>query len=242
MTDRIKNWYAKCEAEGLTNKIKNDKNFSRHYIKPCQMIGVIGQTGSGKTTAVVEFLSRKNNAFYKVYYYTGSTGDEPLLRLLQQNMDGITIIDKPDELPELTDFNDEDKKTEKLFVFDDFQNTDKKNMKKIEKWSCSARKYGFTCFFLAQNFTEIPLQIRRNIHIYMIFRLNDNNTLNNILRTHNVSNVSKETVKKMYNYATETKPNFFTIDMNAEPDKMFRKNFTEFLNPKAFERKVTFEF
>ena len=39
------------------------------------MIVVIGQTGSGKTTAVVEFLSRKNNAFHKVIYFTGSTQD-----------------------------------------------------------------------------------------------------------------------------------------------------------------------
>jgi hypothetical protein len=242
MADKIKNWYAIAEKDGLANKIKNDKNFNRHYIKPCQMIGVIGQTGSGKTTAVVEFLSRKNNAFYKVYYYTGSTADEPLLRLLQQNMDGIQVIDKAEELPELTEFNDEDKKTEKLFVFDDFQNTDKKNMKKIEKWSCSARKYGFTCFFLAQNFPEIPLQIRRNIHIYMIFRLNDNNTLNNILKTHNISDVPKEIVKKMYLYATETKPNFFMIDLNGDRDKMFRQNFTGFLNPKSFEKKINFDF
>jgi hypothetical protein len=49
-------------------------------------------------------------------------------------------------------------------------------------------------------------------------------------------------VKKIYNYPVETKPNFFTIDMSAEPDKMFRQNFTKFLSPKAFERKVTFEF
>jgi thymidylate kinase len=242
MTDKIKNWYALAEKDGLANKIKNDRNFNRHFIRPCQMIGVIGQTGSGKTTAVVEFLSRKNNAFYKVYYFTGSTADEPLLRLLQQNMEGIEVIDKPEDLPELTDMNEEDKKTEKLFVFDDFQNTDKKTMKKIEKWSCSARKYGFTCFFLAQNFPEIPLQIRRNIHIYMIFRMNDNNTLNNILRTHNVSDVSKETVKKMYNYATAEKGNFFTIDLNGDKDKMFRQNFTNFLNPKSFERKIIFDF
>jgi len=234
MTDKIKNWYSLCEKDGLANKIKLDKNFNRHYIKPCQMIGVIGQTGSGKTTAVVEFLSRKNNSFYKVYYYTGSTGDEPLLRLLQQNMDGIEVIDKPEDLPELTDMNEEDKQTEKLFVFDDFQNADKKTMKKIEKWSCSARKYGFTCFFLAQNHSQIPLQIRRNIHIWMLFKLNDNNTLNNILRTHNITDIPKEIVKKMYNYATKEKGNFFTISLNDEPIHMFRKNFIEFLNPRVF--------
>ena len=107
-------------------------------------------------------------------------------------------------------------------------------MKKIEKWSCSARKYGFTCFFLAQNFTQIPLQIRRNIHIWILFRLSDNNTLNNILRTHNITDIPKEIIKKMYNYATNERGNFFTIDLNAEPNKMFRKNFTEFLNPRVY--------
>ena len=182
MTDKIKNWYEICDKEGLVSKIKMDKNFKHHYIKPCQMIAVIGQTGSGKTTAVVEFLSRKNNAFHKVIYFTGSTQDEPLIRLLQQNMDGIEVIDKPEDLPELTDMNEEDKKTEKLIVIDDFINADKKTLKKIEKWVNSARKYGFTVILLAQNHTDIPTQIRRNIMIYMIFRLNDNTSLNNILK------------------------------------------------------------
>ena len=60
MTDKLKNWYAKCEADGLANKIKNDKNFNKHFIKPSQMIAVIGPTGAGKTTAVKLGLNTSN--------------------------------------------------------------------------------------------------------------------------------------------------------------------------------------
>ena len=76
--DCIKDWYA-IAGKGTNNSIKNDKNFKNHMVKPCSMVMMIGNTGSGKTTALVEFLSRKNDSFFRVIYFSGSTTDEPLL-------------------------------------------------------------------------------------------------------------------------------------------------------------------
>ena len=149
--DTIKDWYSVISNKKSGSGLKVDENYKKHYIKPCSMICIIGSTGSGKTTALIDFLSRKNNAFYQIIIFSGPTKDKPLYNFLKTKLPDIEIMDDVNELPNLTDFNDEDKKTEKLFVFDDFQNTDKKNMKKIEKWSCSARKYGFTSLLLAQN-------------------------------------------------------------------------------------------
>jgi ribosome biogenesis GTPase A len=59
--DNIKDWYkiASKEGTGITRKV--DKNYNKHYIKPCMMISIIGQTGSGKSQAICELLSRKND-------------------------------------------------------------------------------------------------------------------------------------------------------------------------------------
>ena len=65
MSDKVKNWY-----DHLNNKLKRetklDKNFKKHHILPNSMICCIGGTGSGKTNALVDWLSRKNDAFYHI--------------------------------------------------------------------------------------------------------------------------------------------------------------------------------
>ena len=87
--------------------------------------------------------------------------------------------------------NGQDKNEEKPIIFDDII-----NLSKIQKWFDSASKYGFTCISMAQNWTQLPVQIRRNTMIYFLFRMNDNNTINNILKTHNCTEYPKEIIKK----------------------------------------------
>ncbi len=43
------------------------------------MILAIGSTGTGKTNSLMSFLAYKNDSFYKIILYTGSTGEEPLI-------------------------------------------------------------------------------------------------------------------------------------------------------------------
>jgi len=227
--DSIKDWYkiANKSGNGIVRKI--DKNFNKHLIKPCQMISIIGQTGSGKTQAILEFLSRKNDAFYRIIYFSGSTVDEPLLKLLENHIEGIELIDNADELPDLTDINDEEKKTEKLIIFDDIINLPKKQLTKIQKWFNSSRKYGFTNIAVAQNYTDLPIQLRRNTMIFIIFRLNDMNTINQILKNHNNNGDDKELVKKAYFMATSEPHNFFLLDTTSNDDKRYRHNFTDLI-------------
>lgn len=228
--DEIKDWYKIAGKSGCGIKYKNDKNFSKHYIKPCQMISIIGSTGSGKSKALLEFLSRKNDAFYEITLFSGSTTDEPLYRLLQEHIDGINMIDNAEDLPDLTEMNEEDKKHEKLIVFDDIINLPKKDLLKIQKWFNSARKYGYTCIAMAQNYTNLPIQIRRNTMIFMIFRLNDINSINQILKNHNNNGDDPNLVKEAYFMATKDKGNFFTLDLNAEGKERYRRNFTDFIS------------
>lgn len=239
--DEIKDWYKIAGKTGCGIKYKNDKNFSKHYIKPCQMISIIGQTGSGKSKALLEFLSRKNDAFYDITVFSGSSVDEPLYKLLQKHIEGINMIDDPDELPELSDMNEEDKKHEKLIVFDDIINLPKKQLLKIQKWFNSARKYGYTCIAMAQNYTQLPIQMRRNTMIFMIFRLTDINSINQILKNHNSNGDNKDLVKQLYFEATEKKGDFFTLDLTSEGKERYRHNLTDFLSlPKLYNEEAHF--
>ena len=128
--DEIKDWYKISCGSGIKSmSMKVDKNFKKHLILPCSMIAIIGSTGSGKTTSLIELLSRKNDAFTRIIIFTGSTSDEPLYNYLKKHIKGIEIIDNPELLPNLHDMNEEEKETEKLIVFDDFINMNKKDFR-----------------------------------------------------------------------------------------------------------------
>lgn len=224
--DRVRNWTEISNKTREGKKIGLDKHYHRHEIKPCKMISFIAPTGGGKSSALVEFLARKNNAFHEIIIFTGSTTDEDLYHFLQDKIDGIQLLDDVDELPELTDYNDCDKDVEKLIVFDDIINLKSKDKLKIQKWFNSARKYGFTCICMAQNYTDLPIQIRRNSHYIFLFRLKDLGQVNQILKQTNNDNLDLGLLREMYREATEDIGQFLKIDTTeGEPRKKYRKNF-----------------
>lgn len=226
--DNLKNFYEVTNNKGISKKIKVDKNYKNHYIEPCRMISIIGPTGCGKSCALLNFLERKNNAFYEIILFTGSTTDEPLYNLLSEKIDGIQLIENIEDLPDLTDYNDKDKTQEKLIIFDDIINLKKNELLKIQKFFNSSRKYGFTCINMAQNYQNLPIQIRRNTHIFILFRMNDINTINNILKNHNL-NTDKDKLKYAYFESTKNKGDFFLIDLTTDDFKKYRHNFLDFI-------------
>jgi len=219
----IINWYDKIDKQFI-RKPKRDKNFSKHLIEPCSMISCIGGTGSGKSNALVNFLSLKNDAFHKIVIFSGSTTDEPLYSFLQNKIPELEMYNDINELPSLDTYDDDDKGHEKLIVFDDFINLKKKEMTKINEFLTSGRKFGFTCFVMGQNYTSIPKIITRNSHYFIVFRLGDNTSINNIIRNHNTTDIKKDDFKKEYLKATDNKGDFFMIDLK-NPNKPLRKNF-----------------
>ena len=223
--DKIRNWgelAKKTEGTG----IKPDKNYNKHLIKPCKMISIIGPTGSGKSNALLEFLSRKNNAFHEIILFTGSTTDEDLYNLLENCIDGIQMLDDINELPELTEYNDCDKTQEKLIIFDDIINLSNKEKIKLQKWFNSARKYGFTCIAMCQNWTDMPIQMRRNTHYIWLFKLKDLNQVKQILKNTNNDNIDMNILLQMYKEFTDNIGQFLNIDMTeTNANKRYKGNF-----------------
>jgi hypothetical protein len=196
------------------------------------MVCLIGGTGVGKSNALMEFLSRKNDAFYELIIFTGSTSDEPLYNMIKEKMPDTQLYNDIDDLPELNTFDNDDKDQEKLIVFDDFINLKPPQMKKINEYLTGGRKFGFSVFCQAQNYVSIPKTIVRNVNYFILFRLNDNTTIDNIIRNHNIGNVSKEKFKAMYIKATAEPRNFFLIDLKTtDPKLRYRHNFLNFMTP-----------
>lgn len=229
MSDKLINWYDNIDGKSK-QKQKLDKNFKQHYINPCSHVCCVGQTGSGKTNALIDFLSRKSDAFYKIILFTGSTSDEPLYNFLKDKIPDMEIYTDINELPSVTEYDNDEKKCEKLIIFDDFTDLKKKDMSKINEYLKAGRKFGFSCWVLGQNYTSIPKPITRNCQYFIIFKQNDTATLNNIIRNHNTDNIDKEIFKKAYEYSTREPRNFLLIDTTSGAGvKRIRHNFLNFI-------------
>ena len=226
--DKVKNYYELLPSN-LKKENKVDKNFKKHYIKPNSMICCIGGTGAGKTNSLISFLERKNEAFYDIILFSGSTTEEPLYNLLKQKIPEMRMFNNIEEFPSLSEFDDEDNENEKLVILDDFINLKPKEMKKLNEYLTAGRKKGMTIWCMAQSYIAIPKTITRNLHYIIMFRLNDNVSINNIIKNHNIHNVDKDKFKEAYVKSTSEPRQFFMIDMKGDKEKHLRSNFTNFL-------------
>ena len=195
-------------------------------IRPHSMILTIGQTGSGKTNSIVEFLHRTSGKWYEIIIFTGSNSDEPIYNFLRNTIDGIIITNDPEELPKISDYEDsEDKGADKLVVFDDSVLGEPKVLKEISKWFMMARKLGFTCMFLSQDFHKVPPFIRRNVHYIQLFKMTDRRDLRQIF-SKVAGDIPLEQMERMYDECTKSPGNFLTIDLRAStPAEKYRHNF-----------------
>ena len=227
MSDKLTNYYEKL-PNNLKRENKLDKNYKKHHIQPTSMICIICGTGSGKSNAVVNLINHQSGKYYSIIIFNPVSTDEPLYSLLKQKMPDVELINDIEELPSLSEFED-DKDHEKLLVVDDFINLPKKEFKKINEYFTGGRKHGFTVVCMAQNYVSIPKTVTRNCQYFLMFKLNDNTTINNIIRNHNIHNIDKEKFRELYDNATSQPLDFFMVDLKGKPEEHLRRNFTGFL-------------
>ena len=221
MEDKITNHYAKMPKQ------KVSATFKKHHILPNSMIVVIGGTGSGKTNAVYDLIRRMNGDFFEIIVFNPVSTDEPIYNKLKVEIPDTQLISDIEDLPELKSF-DEDKDIHKLLIIDDFINLPKKDMKKINEFFTGGRKSGFSVIALCQSYTSVPKIITRNAQYFMLFKLNDNFSIQAILRNHNVHNVKKEIFRELYDDATNDPFSFFTVDLKGGKISHLRKGFLNF--------------
>ncbi len=86
---------------------------------------------------------------------------------------------------------------------------------------------------MSQDYASVPKIIVRNINYFILFKINDNIYLNNIIRNHNIADVDSSIIKAACNLCTKKNGNFFMIDMKTTNlGERFRHNFLGFLDLK----------
>jgi len=224
----IVNFYDKLGIKGSVHP----KTWEKHHMFNKSHCLCIGGTGSGKSNSVINYISRSSGEFYKIIVCSFSTTDEPLYNMLEET-GKVELISDIEEVPDLEEFDDKNKDKPKLIVFDDFLNLQKKDMKIISKYLISGRKFGWSVWIMAQDYVSVPKILVRNINYFVIFKINDNVSLNNVIRNHNIADVDSSVIKAACNLCTQTFGNFFMIDMKTTNlDERFRHNFLGFLNLK----------
>ena len=207
--DDIINFYSHIKKGRGVDKPLNDD------IKLNSRILIIGGSATGKSNIALNFINRNPNRFYKIIIFT-SNSEEPLLNLLSEKIpDGVEIYNDIDEVPDVEEFAD-DAETPKLIIFDDFINLKPKEMTKIKKYSTVSRKFGFTSLYLVQNIVDCPKQVVRNANYIMLLKLNDNSTINNIIKNFNLFDLPKAVIMDIYHRATSRKFDFLFMNLNAE--------------------------
>ncbi len=78
--------------------------------------------------------------------------------MLKEKEPNINLINNIDDVPKLKTFDNKYKDKPKFIVFDDFINLSDKDMRKINDYLISGRKFGFTFWLMAQKYVEVDKQ------------------------------------------------------------------------------------
>lgn len=206
--------------------IKKTKNphYEKHFIKIPLIMIIAGSTGSMKTNTVLNIIHQMAETFTKIVIITRNA-DEPLYNYLKDKAVEIEIYEGIHHMPDLdTDF---DPKVNNLVIFDDL--VLERNQTAIEEYAIRCRKRQVSMIYLTQDWYRTPPTIRKNINYLILKKIPKMDDLNRILRDYSLG-VTKEHLQALYQYAckgkdSKDKTNFFMIDMEADEDKRFRKNF-----------------
>lgn len=213
------------------DKQKQPLGYKNHMIDKNSRILMIGSSGTGKSNSLLNFIEKSSGEFSEIIICSFSTTDEPLYNFLQQKIPEVQLINTIEDVPEVQSYDNNDKKTSKLIVFDDFVNLSKKEMKKLFDYAIASRKFGFTCVFISQSYTSVPKIISRNCNYLFIFRLNDKVSIKRIISNHSLSGlVSAQEIEQYYYYCIKQPLGFLLIDLKTTDDsKRFRCGFSDFL-------------
>ena len=104
-------------------------------------------------------------------------------------------------------------------------------MKKIEDYAISSRKFGFTCFFIFQNYTSVSKIISRNCNYIFCFKINDKVSIKRIISNHGLSDhFTPQEIERYYHYCVSQPLGFLLIDLKTtDSSKILRCGFNNFL-------------
>ena len=225
---KITNFYEQIPQKMLD--IAENPNEHIHGIKLPFRMCVSAPSGSGKTNMVLHLLkqfSAGKGTFHDITIVTRNK-DEPLYNYLHSICPEIVIKEGISGLPILDKM---DKKKNHLVVVDDLLL--EKNQDPIINYYIRCRKLNCSIIYLSQSYFDIPSLIRKNCSYMVFLKIGGVREIKDILRNFGLG-ISKEQLLNMYEYATDEKFGCLLLDLEANKDKKFRKNFNEYLDPDDF--------
>ena len=217
----IIDWYKKVPKKFLLKS--HNPNYKKHGINlPFRML-IIGGSGAGKTQTLLNLIHNMNGTFNKIYVITKNK-HEPLYEYLEEKLkDDISVIEGIDAAPDLD--KDISKKDQTLIVMDDL--VLEKNQKPLEEYFIRARKQNASLVYISQSYFAVPPMIRKNLNYLIIKRLSNRPDLFRIMREYSLG-VEKDVLLKLYEESIkDNKQDFLLVDLDAEPEHRFRKNFND---------------
>lgn len=219
-----KNFYKEKGVQKYLSNVDNP-NLKLHGLDklPFRLV-CCAPSGSGKTNMIlnlVEKFSKGKGTFNSITIITRNKS-EPLYEFLEDKSNKkVKIEEGLESLPAMDSF---DKDLQHLVIFDDM--VLEKNQKAMSEMYIRGRKRGISVCYLSQSFYKIPKTIRSNCNYFVLLKLSGKRDLNLILSEFELG-VTKDELMEMYDHATKEKFSFLLVDVEADKEKKFRKNFLE---------------
>jgi hypothetical protein len=215
-------WYKKIPSKYLTKT--HNPNYNIHGLKLPFRLLIIGSSGAGKTQTLLNIIHNMGNTFNDIYIITKNK-NEPLYEYLEDKLGkhGLSVVEGINNAPDLD--KDIDKEDQTLIIMDDL--VLEKNQKPLEEYFLRARKQNCSLIYISQSYFAVPPMIRKNLTYLVIKQLANLPDLFRILREYSLG-VDKKQLLKIYEASTkDNKQDFLLVDLDAEPQDRFRKNFND---------------
>jgi hypothetical protein len=228
VSTEIINWYKHIPKDMLDEA--ENPNYNLHGFKLPFRGCCVAPSGSGKTNwllNLIHLFSVGEGTFADITIITRNK-DEPLYNFLTTKCDQIQVKEGLHNLPPLDKF---DKRSNHLVVLDDLVLS--KDLSAVENYYIRARKLNCSVLFLSQSYFRIPKIIRNNCSYMVLLKLSGNREVNLIMSEFGLG-VTKDQLLEMYKYATAEKFSPLIIDLEQDPERRFKKGFTEILDPRNY--------
>jgi ABC-type dipeptide/oligopeptide/nickel transport system ATPase component len=215
-------WYKKIPSKYLTKS--HNPNYNIHGLKiPFRML-IIGSSGAGKTQTLLNIMHNMGDTFNDIYIITKNK-QEPLYEYLEDKLgkSGLKVVEGINNAPDLD--KDIDKEDQTLIVMDDL--VLEKNQRHLEEYFLRARKQNCSLIYISQSYFAVPQMIRKNLTYLVIKQLANLPDLFRILREYSLGVDKKQLLKIYENAISDNKQDFLLVDLDAEPQNRFRKNFSD---------------